>query len=143
MCSGRYNALVASQLDADGMARLTADLASVAGLGQGAANLLLTPLLLQHAGVGAALLLTPIAYAVGECAILLVPGVGAAFFARALDFVLRYTINDAAKQMLFFAVPAHHVVDAVWPRHLSSHTLNHTHRSRGAAESARAVRLLP
>ena len=108
----QYNAILASQLDADGIAKVTADLASVSGVGQAIANLVLTPFLLQHAGVLWALVVTPLAYAGGELSLLAAPSVATAFGTRAIDFTLRYTINDASKQMLFFAVPKHHAVEA-------------------------------
>ena len=108
----QYNAILASQLDADGIAKVTADLASISGVGQAIANLVLTPFLLQHAGVLWALIVTPLAYAGGELSLLVAPSVATAFGTRAIDFTLRYTINDASKQMLFFAVPKHHAVEA-------------------------------
>jgi len=33
------------------------------------------------------------------------------FLARALDFILRYTVNDSSKQIVFLAVPKEHVFD--------------------------------
>ena len=84
----------------------------MSGVGQALANLVLTPFLLQHAGVLWELVVTPLAYAGGELSLLAAPSVATAFGTRAIDFTLRYTINDASKQMLFFAVPKHHVVEA-------------------------------
>eukprot|EP00966_Prymnesium_polylepis_P204668 4741446-Prymnesium_polylepis.1 len=72
---------------------VTANLASLAGIGQIVANLVLTPLLLQRAGVAVALLVTPAAYAVGQALVLSAQSVDTVFVARALDFVLRYTVN--------------------------------------------------
>ena len=76
---------------------MTANLASLAGIGQIVANLVLTPLLLQRAGVAVALLVTPAAYAVGQALVLSSQSVDAVFVARVLDFVLRYTVNGAAQ----------------------------------------------
>ena len=82
-------------LDADEMAKVTANLASVAGIGQIFANLVLTPLLLQKAGVAIALLVTPAAYAAGQGLVLTSQTVQSVFIARTLDFILRYTVNDS------------------------------------------------
>ena len=97
----QYNAVLAITEDAEGIAQITANLASFAGVGQAAVNLFLTPTLLQMpprrglSGVGFALLVTPIAYAVGEVIILCRQSVATVFAARLLDFLFRYTINDS------------------------------------------------
>ena len=49
---------------------ITANLASVASAGQALVNLLITPFLLQHLGVWAALLVTPAAYVGGEALVM-------------------------------------------------------------------------
>ena len=101
----QYNATLAEHLDPPSMAKVTGTMASVAGIVQALSNLLLTPLVLQKAGVGAALLVTPAMYALAEAAIALEPGVPAVFAARTVDFAFRYTINDAVRQIIWLAVP--------------------------------------
>ena len=85
----QYSAVLGVQLDADEMAEVTATLASLAGVGQIFANLLLTPFLLQKAGIAVALLVTPAAYALGQGLILSSQSVASVFAARSLDFILR------------------------------------------------------
>ena len=83
----QYNATLAHFLDADGIAQVTANLASVASLGQTVVNLLITPFLLQHVGVWAALLVTPAAYILGEGLILTQQTVMMVFLCRSMDFI--------------------------------------------------------
>lgn len=107
-----YNAVLAASMDVDGMAKVTANLASVAGFWQTLVNLLLTPMLLQlDGGVCWALMVTPFAYAIGELAIFTKPSVASVFVARSLDFTFRYTINDSTKQIIFGAVPSIYQVE--------------------------------
>jgi len=108
----QYNATLAHYLNADGIAQVTANLASVASFGQTLVNLFITPWLLQRFGVWAALLVTPAAYIVGEAYIVVAQTVLTVFVCRAMDFIFRYTISDNTKQILYKAVPPHQLIDA-------------------------------
>jgi hypothetical protein len=108
----QYNAVLAHELDADGIAQVTANLASVASVGQTCVNLMLTPFLLQHVGVWAALLVTPTAYIFGEGLIMSYQTVITVFVCRSMDFIFRYTISDNTKQILFKSIPPHQLIDA-------------------------------
>ena len=114
----QYNAILALEADAEGIAQVTANLASFAGVGQALVNLALTPTLLQSppvcgvSGAGLALLVTPLAYAAGEVFILSGPSVATVFTARLLDFLFRYTINDSAKQIVWLVLPHRQLMDA-------------------------------
>ena len=107
-----YNSTLAKFLDADGIAQVTANLASVASVGQTIVNLLLTPFLLQHAGVWAALLVTPIAYVAGSALVMTQQTVSTVFICRSMDFIFRYTVSDNTKQILYKAVPPHQLMEA-------------------------------
>ena len=108
----QYNATLAKYLDADGIAQLTANLTSVASVGQTIVNLLVTPFLLQRVGVWAALLVTPSAYILGEGLIMTKQTVLMVFLCRSMDFICRYTISDNTKQILFKAIPPHLLMDS-------------------------------
>ena len=68
---------------------MTANLASVASVGQTMVNLLLTPFLLRVLGVSAALLVTPTAYVAGESLIMSAQTVTTVFVCRSMDFIFR------------------------------------------------------
>ena len=70
-------------------AQVTANLASVASVGQTMVNLLLTPFLLRVLGVSAALLVTPTAYIAGESLIMSAQTVTTVFVCRSMDFIFR------------------------------------------------------
>ena len=108
----QYNSTLAHFLDADGIAQVTANLASVASVGQTIVNLLITPFLLQKLGVWAALLVTPAAYIAGEGYILTAQVVTTVFVCRAMDFIFRYTISDNTKQILYKYIPSHQLIEA-------------------------------
>ena len=108
----QYNATLAHFLDANGIAQVTANLASVASIGQTFVNLLITPFLLQVAGTWAALLVTPIAYVAGEFGIMTDQTVRMVFICRSMDFIFRYTVSDNTKQILYKSVPPHQLIDA-------------------------------
>lgn len=107
-----YNSTLANFLDANGIAQVTANLASVASLGQTIVNLILTPFLLQHAGMWAALLVTPIAYVAGAALVMTKQSVATVFICRSMDFIFRYTVSDNTKQILYKSVPPHQLMDA-------------------------------
>ena len=108
----QYNSVLGHELEANDIAQVTANLASVASLGQTIVNLFITPALLQHLGVGAALLVTPIAYVFGEGLVLSSQTVATVFACRLMDFTFRYTISDNTKQILYKGVPAHQLIEA-------------------------------
>jgi ATP:ADP antiporter, AAA family len=108
----QYNATLAHFLDANGIAQVTANLASVASIGQTFVNLLITPFLLQVAGTWAALLVTPAAYVLGEFGIMSDQTVRMVFICRSMDFIFRYTVSDNTKQILYKSVPPHQLIDA-------------------------------
>ena len=108
----QYNSTLAKFLDADGIAQVTANLASVASVGQTAVNLLITPFLLQVAGVWAALLVTPAAYVLGELGIISAQSVRMVFICRSMDFIFRYTVSDNTKQILYKSVPPSELIEA-------------------------------
>jgi AAA family ATP:ADP antiporter len=108
----QYNSTLANFLDANGIAQVTANLASVASVGQTFVNLLITPFLLQVAGTWAALLVTPIAYVAGEFGIMTDQTVRMVFICRSMDFIFRYTVSDNTKQILYKSVPPHQLIDA-------------------------------
>jgi AAA family ATP:ADP antiporter len=108
----QYNATLAHFLDANGIAQVTANLASVASVGQTFVNLLITPFLLQVAGTWAALLVTPAAYVLGEFGIMSDQTVRMVFICRSMDFIFRYTVSDNTKQILYKSVPPHQLIDA-------------------------------
>ena len=108
----QYNSTLANFLDANGIAQVTANLASVASVGQSFVNLLITPFLLQVAGTWAALLVTPIAYVAGEFGIMSDQTVRMVFICRSMDFIFRYTVSDNTKQILYKSVPPHQLIDA-------------------------------
>jgi len=108
----QYNSTLAKFLDADGIAQVTANLASVASVGQTAVNLLITPFLLQVAGVWAALLVTPAAYVLGEFGIVSAQTVRMVFICRSMDFIFRYTVSDNTKQILYKSVPPAELIEA-------------------------------
>ena len=107
-----YNSTLANFLDANGIAQVTANLASVASVGQTVVNLLITPFLLQHAGVWAALLVTPLAYVVGSGLVAYQQTVAMVFLCRSMDFIFRYTVSDNTKQILYKSVPPHQLMEA-------------------------------
>jgi hypothetical protein len=107
----QYNSTLAEFLDADGIAQVTANLASVASLGQTIVNLFITPYLLQNFGLWLALLVTPAAYVGGEALIMSSQTVATVFACRSMDFIFRYTISDNTKQILYKAVPPHQLID--------------------------------
>uniref|UniRef100_A0A7S2CJ50 ADP,ATP carrier protein n=1 Tax=Haptolina brevifila TaxID=156173 RepID=A0A7S2CJ50_9EUKA len=108
----QYNSTLAHFLDANGIAQVTANLASVASVGQTFVNLLITPFLLQVAGVWAALLITPGAYVLGELGIMSAQTVRMVFICRSMDFIFRYTVSDNTKQILYKSVPPDQLIDA-------------------------------
>jgi len=108
----QYNSTLANYLDANGIAQVTANLASVASIGQTFVNLLITPFLLQVAGTWAALLVTPAAYVLGEFGIMSDQTVRMVFICRSMDFIFRYTVSDNTKQILYKSVPPKQLIDA-------------------------------
>ena len=108
----QYNSTLAHYLDANGIAQVTANLASVASVGQTIVNLMITPFLLQHLGTWAALLVTPIAYIAGEAGILSAQTVRMVFVCRSMDFIFRYTVSDNTKQILYKSVPPEQLIEA-------------------------------
>ena len=92
--------------------QVTANLASVASVGQTAVNLLLTPWLLQHVGLWCALLVTPTAYILGEMGIMYQQTVAFVFVCRSMDFIFRYTVSDNTKQILYKSVPPEQLIEA-------------------------------
>ena len=108
----QYNSTLANFLDANGIAQVTANLASVASVGQTIVNLMITPFLLQVAGVWAALLVTPTAYVLGEFGIMQEQTVRMVFICRSMDFIFRYTVSDNTKQILYKSVPPKQLIDA-------------------------------
>jgi len=107
----QYNTVLAGELDANGIAQVTANLASIASVGQTAVNLLLMPPLLRT-GLAAALVVTPIAYLLGESLVLFSQTVAAVFACRSMDFIFRYTVSDSTKQLLYKAVPPTQLMEA-------------------------------
>ena len=67
---------------------MTANLASVASIGQTFVNLLITPFLLQVAGTWAALLVTPAAYVLGEFGIMSDQTARMVFICRSMDLII-------------------------------------------------------
>ena len=108
----QYNSTLANFLDANGIAQVTANLASVASVGQTVVNLMITPFLLQTLGVWAALLVTPVAYVAGEVGILSAQTVRMVFICRSMDFIFRYTVSDNTKQILYKSVPPDQLIEA-------------------------------
>ena len=108
----QYNSTLANFLDANGIAQVTANLASVASAGQVLVNLAVTPFLLQNFGVWAALLVTPSAYILGESLVISAQTVTMVFICRSMDFIFRYTVSDNTKQILYKSVPPSQLIEA-------------------------------
>jgi len=69
-------------------------------------QVMLTGRLLQRAGIIASLLLLPAWLAVGSMLLFVAPVLWAVTLLKGADNVLRYSINDAATQVLFLPIPA-------------------------------------
>ena len=80
-----------------GLPQVTANLASVASIGQTIVNLFITPFLLQHVGVWAALVVTPVSYILGESLILSSQSVATVFTCRSMDFIFRCALPPTAR----------------------------------------------
>ncbi|MFT3698162.1 MAG: cyclic nucleotide-binding domain-containing protein [Kofleriaceae bacterium] len=76
--------------------------------------------ILHRLGVAGALLVLPIALGLGEIGLLIVPGLVAATILKAGDETFRFTVNDAASQLVFVPVPSRvrgrwkAIVDGAW-----------------------------
>ena len=66
---------------------------------------LLTGRLMQRIGIVFCLLLLPVFLAAGSILVLLMPALVMVTFLKGADNVLRYTVNDAASQVLYLPVP--------------------------------------
>lgn len=69
-------------------------------------QLLITPKLLRHFGVGAALLILPLSLAGGSAAVAISGALWAATLLKGGDQVFRYSIDTSALQLLYLPVPA-------------------------------------
>jgi ATP:ADP antiporter, AAA family len=77
-----------------------------AGLAACFIQFFVTGRVLARFGITAALLFTPVGYALGAMSVLITGGVlWAAALPRAADVVFRYTINEAAANMLYLPIP--------------------------------------
>jgi len=91
--------------DGQGMVAFLGQFRFWAGLGAGALQFFLAGRLMERFGVAPVLLMLPLAMALGSGAILLTGGVlWAAAAPRACDVVLKYTVNDAALNLLYLPV---------------------------------------
>lgn len=69
-------------------------------------QLFVTPYLLRTVGVGAAIMILPVAMGLGSTAILIAPGLFAAIMAKGADGGFRHSVHKAASEVLFLPVPA-------------------------------------
>lgn len=91
--------------DGQGMVAFLGQFRFWAGLGAGLLQFFLAGRLMERFGVAPVLLMLPAAMALGSGAILLTGGVlWAAAMPRACDVVLKYTVNDAALNLLYLPV---------------------------------------
>lgn len=69
-------------------------------------QLFVTPVILRSVGVGAAILVLPVAMGLGSAAILIAPGLFAAILAKGADGAFRHSVHKAATEVFFLPVPA-------------------------------------
>ena len=69
-------------------------------------QLLVTRHALHHAGVAGALMALPLGLALGETALIVVPGLVLATVLKVGDETLRFSVHDAASQLAFLPVPS-------------------------------------
>ncbi len=104
----QFKAVTAAHFGADreGMVKYFGWMSVGTGVVSLVIQVIATRWMLQRLGVAGALLVLPLALAAGEVGLLLVPGLVAATVLKAGDETFRFTVNDAASQLLFVPVPS-------------------------------------
>ena len=106
--------------DRAGMVRYFGIMSIATGVVSVAIQLTLTRVVLHRFGVGGALLVLPLALAAGETMLVLWPTLIAATILKAGDETFRFTVNDAASQLVFVPVPSRvrgtwkAIVESMW-----------------------------
>ena len=109
----QFRAIVKETLpDKDAMAAFLGTFYGATGVLAMLIQVLLTPRLLRHFGIGVALLILPLTLIAGTTAIIVSGGMWAATLLRGSDKVVRYSIDNAALQMLFLPAPPENKVQA-------------------------------
>jgi len=91
--------------DKDKMAAFLGALSGITGLLAMLIQVLLTPRLMRCLGIRAALSILPLALTAGTGAVIVSGALWAATFLRGTDRVVRYSVDNAALQLLFLPVP--------------------------------------
>ena len=119
----QFRAIVKETLpDKDAMAAFLGTFYGATGVLAMLIQVLLTPRLLRHFGIGVALFILPLTLIAGTTAIIVSGAMWAATLLRGSDKVVRYSIDNAALQMLFLPaspenkVQARSFLDTVVPR---------------------------
>ncbi len=118
----QFKAVTAASFGDDraGMVRYFGNMSIATGVVSLVIQIVATRWALQRLGVVGALMILPIVLAGGELGLLLAPGLIAATMLKMSDETVRYTVNDAATQLLFLPVPSRvrggwkAVIDSVW-----------------------------
>ena len=106
--------------DRAGMVSFFGNMSIATGIVSLAIQLIATRWAVERLGVAGALLVLPLGLAAGEVGLLLVPGLVAATVLKMSDETFRFTVNDAASQLLFLPVPSRArgrwkaIVDNAW-----------------------------
>jgi AAA family ATP:ADP antiporter len=109
----QFRAIVKEHLpDKDAMAAFFGTFYGTTGVLAMLIQILLTPRLLRHFGIGVALSILPLTLIAGTTALIVSGGMWAATFLRGTDKVVRYSIDNAALQLLFLPVPPENKVQA-------------------------------
>ena len=92
-------------IETDALAAFMGSFQGYAGILALVAQLLLTSRLLHRFGVGAALLVLPLALVFGTAGVLVFGGLAAVSMLKGSDKVLRYSVDTSALQLLYLPVP--------------------------------------
>src|SRR5262249_35154879 len=92
--------------DRAGMVRYFGYMSIATGIVALAVQLTITGRLVAHAGVVGTLLVLPVALGAGEVALGLLPGLAAGSALQIADETVRFTVNDAATQLVYLPVPS-------------------------------------
>ncbi len=103
----QYTWLVAATLSEREMVSLTGQLYAVAGTFSSVLNMFGTTPLLRNCGLLPAVILSPLTLLCASALMLLTPKLPAAFWGRAVDLSLRWSVNNTVKGVLWMAIPRH------------------------------------
>lgn len=101
----QYNVLVSASVSPTEMVGLTGYLYASAGVLSSFLNAFGTQSLLRYQGLGVVLMLSPAAELLAAVGIIVAPGVPSAFLGRMFDLVMRWSLNNSAKSLLWIATP--------------------------------------